>query len=115
MVRVDTVFFLGEDGIERHYLPENQRTYIIDGGHPHGLENRSDDAKYTLCIGTPWRGTNSRYGELLDTASCISIPRPSVKNEWFSPKYRVGIKNEGGASRAGNPGFSSASPPDLPV
>ena len=51
---IDKLYFLDKD-LNKIYIPGNHNTYIMDGTHPHALDE-SDEEKITLCIGDPWNG-----------------------------------------------------------
>lgn len=44
--------------------------FIIDGRWPHGMKNKSNKIKYTVCIGTPWTGAGL-YDGLIDKKTSI--------------------------------------------
>lgn len=69
--RLDTLWFLGEDG-ERHYIDGKNRAYVLDGSHPHGMDNTGEEDKYTICWGSPWTGENSAEYDLIVAENCTS-------------------------------------------
>ena len=81
--RTDTLFFF-DDKEQKHFIP-NIDTYIVNGAHPHGMENTGDDIKYTLCIGSPWK-PNDIFLKNIDTMPKNYLPLPKLKNEWTDPR-----------------------------
>lgn len=62
------LWFLTKDG-ERKHIKTDQSVYVIDGSHPHGMLNNSNDPKITICFGAPWNGSgNQSYLKLLSTS-----------------------------------------------
>ena len=65
------------------YVPSTHRCYVLDGAHPHALQEGNTE-KMTLCIGAPWHGEpNDEYHRLLDYDNSLLITRPDIlKEEW---------------------------------
>ena len=74
--KLDSLYFLDEDN-NKIYVPDTYNTYIINGGHPHGLEPA--DEKLTLCIGSPWTGEESYPNEIYK----MNVLPPELKKEWI--------------------------------
>lgn len=51
--KVDSLYFLNSQG-EKVYIPSGERLYLMDGSHPHGMDN-GDSVKLTLAFGSPWK------------------------------------------------------------
>jgi len=85
---IDKLYFI-DANYNSVYIPSTHRCYMIDGSHPHALQE-GETEKMTLCIGTPWRGElDEKYHSLLDYENSLLVTRPDVlKEEW-----------KGGASR----------------
>jgi hypothetical protein len=49
----NNLWFLGADK-QRHFIDGKHPCYVLDGSHPHGMENTGEDEKLTLCVGAPW-------------------------------------------------------------
>jgi hypothetical protein len=60
----DSLYFCKEDGKKVHVSSEFD-SYVIDGTRAHGMINRSNKIKYTICIGSPWNGELSIKGQKL--------------------------------------------------
>lgn len=71
------LYFLNSKN-QKVYPNRGERSYIMDGGHPHSIDVSPRD-KWTLCIGSPWKDTLPKY---LDTTKAIIISRPRIKEEW---------------------------------
>ena len=75
--------------------PETDRVgvpFIIDGRWPHGVNNESDNFKYTLCIGSPWAGFGLDDGliDKSDSYSWDNYQLPSNYEAYFeSPEERM--------------------------
>jgi hypothetical protein len=59
---VNGLFFLGHEG-QKEYVSSKFDQYVINGAAPHGMDNQSIDAKYTICLGSPWNGEMTHDGE----------------------------------------------------
>ena len=81
--KLDSLYFLDEDG-NKVYAPNTYNTYILNGGHPHGLV--PNEEKITVCIGAPWRGEDKYSNELFT----MNVTPPKLKKEWITS-----IKNGG--------------------
>ena len=65
--RLDTLWFLGDDG-DKHYIDGKDRAYVLDGSHPHGMDNTGEKDKFTICWGSPWTGENSEeYDKIVES------------------------------------------------
>jgi hypothetical protein len=57
--RTDTLYWLTDKG--NVDAPNIQEAFVMDGGWPHGMINKSDKPKITLAFGAPWPGKD-HYG-----------------------------------------------------
>ena len=73
---LDSLYFIDKN-YQKVYAPNIYNTYIINGGHPHGLEPA--DEKITLCIGSPWLGEESYPNEIFT----MKVIPPELKREWI--------------------------------
>jgi len=71
------LYFLNNK-MEKVYPNTGERSYIMDGGHPHSIDVSSRD-KWTICIGSPWRDNLPKD---LKTSKAWIIPRPEIKESW---------------------------------
>jgi hypothetical protein len=71
---------------EKVFVKNQNRCYVIDGGHPHSIEKSSND-KITICVGSPWKGQllNSEYVSKLNLEHAMYIEKPTIKKEWVDP------------------------------
>jgi hypothetical protein len=88
--RTDTLFFFDANE-EKHFIP-NIDTYIINGAHPHGMENNGTDDKYTLCIGAPWK-PNEQFLTNIELFPKNYLSLPKLKKEWTDPRIEENKKN----------------------
>jgi hypothetical protein len=54
----NTLYFKTENGDV--YAPDISEAFLMDGGWPHGMDNKSDTVKLTIAAGAPWNG-NDHY------------------------------------------------------
>jgi len=82
--RTSDLYFVGPDGEQKIGAPLDNPVYILDGGHPHASENRTNEDRYILCVASPWRGENKKYQQLLRShvANAMFIPRPKIEANW---------------------------------
>lgn len=73
----NSLYFLDENN-QKVYPNKNYSTYVMDGGHPHGIDQT--DEKITICIGSKWRGTP--MPDNLINEEKVIISRGFIKNEW---------------------------------
>lgn len=59
----DGLWFL-DSRLHKRHIGSQHRSYILDGSHPHGADNDSDQPKITICLGSPWNG--QLYGSFLE-------------------------------------------------
>lgn len=52
--RTDTLYFKTDRGDV--FAPKVDSAFIMDGGWPHGMINRSPETKVTIALGAPWNG-----------------------------------------------------------
>jgi hypothetical protein len=57
------LYFLDKDH-QPVFIDGQHDCYVLDGSQPHGMINRSDQYKLTLCFGSPWQGYG--HSEYLD-------------------------------------------------
>ena len=74
--KLDSLYFLDKDN-NKVYAPNTYNTYILNGGHPHGLE--SAEEKLTFCLGAPWRGEEHYEKEIFT----MNVLPPKLKKEWI--------------------------------
>jgi hypothetical protein len=74
--KIDSLYFVDEND-NKIYVPKEYRTYLINGGHPHGLD--AAEEKITLCLGAPWKGEDS-YNNIIHR---MNVKLPSIKREWL--------------------------------
>ena len=74
--KFDSLYFLDKDN-NKVYVPNMYNTYIINGGHPHGLD--SAEEKLTFCLGAPWRGEEKYNNEIFT----MNVSTPKLKEEWI--------------------------------
>jgi hypothetical protein len=53
----DTLYYLTEN--ENLFIPRTEDPFLIDGSWPHGMINTSHVIKYTICLGSPWNGSEN--------------------------------------------------------
>ena len=71
------LFFLNNK-TEKVYPNKGERSYIMDGGHPHAIDVSPRD-KLTICIGSPWRDNLPKQ---LDISNAYRISKPEIKESW---------------------------------
>ncbi len=69
----DTLWFKDRNG-NKHFIDGKHPAYILDGSHPHGMDNNGDEIKYTICWGSPWNGENTEYDRIVEQ----NIDNPST-------------------------------------
>ena len=74
--KFDSLYFLDKN-YNKVYVPNIYNTYIINGGHPHGLD--SAEEKLTFCLGAPWRGEEKYNNEIFT----MNVSTPKLKEEWI--------------------------------
>ena len=64
--KTSTLYFLNQQD-QREYAQEcNQKPFLMCGKWPHGLDNFTEDYKFTLAIGAPWKcELNPEFEDLL--------------------------------------------------
>ncbi len=67
--------------------PRTDKPFIMDGSWPHGMTNTSDKTKYTLCIGSPWSGSE-KYPGLNKLLEAEESDLPKEIRHFFHPKYK---------------------------
>ena len=77
--KLDSLYFLDKDS-NKVYAPNIYNTYILNGGHPHGLD--SAEEKITVCIGAPWKGEDNYSNELCT----MNVSMPKLKKEWINDR-----------------------------
>lgn len=73
------LYFLNENN-DRVYPNKNYPVYVMDGGHPHGIDQDDSEEKITVCIGAKWRGT-PMVDNLIESEK-VTIERGSILDEW---------------------------------
>lgn len=82
---INKLFFLNEKK-QKVYVPSDYRCYIIDGGHPHSVEE-SEVEKITVCIGSPWTGTD--FSHLVKKSPYVlKTNKPVIEQEWIDYHLR---------------------------
>ena len=71
------LFFLNNK-TEKVYPNKGERSYIMDGGHPHAIDVSPRD-KFTICIGSPWRDNLPKQ---LNISNAYKISKPEIKESW---------------------------------
>jgi hypothetical protein len=74
----NSLYFLDENN-KKIYPNKNYSTYVMDGGHLHGIDQDQYEEKITICIGSKWRGT-PMPDNLIENEK-ITITRGKIKNE----------------------------------
>ena len=65
---VPSLYFITKDGEVTPKSNHLGRPFLMDGRWPHGMRNDFRDYKYTVCIGSPWKG-DGLVSELLHSES----------------------------------------------
>ena len=73
--KLSNLYFLDKND-NKVYAP-NYHTYVLNGGHPHGLDPAEE--KLTICLGSPWKGEDSYDNELYT----MNVSFPKLKKEWI--------------------------------
>lgn len=83
----NTLYFYNENMEKVYYRPETD-AYVINGSHPHGMENNGDDIKLTVCIGSPWK-VNDLFLKNIDNLPYTTVDFPKViLDEWNDPRFK---------------------------
>lgn len=61
----DSLWFLGPNH-NKIFTPKDLPLYVINGAHPHGAVNKSDEEKMTICLGGHFTGMGSEMNRLLE-------------------------------------------------
>lgn len=77
---VDDLYFLTKSN--KVYAPKTKKPFIMNGAWPHGMLNRSQEVKYTLCAGAPWMGAQT-YPEFEQTLSISKDDLPQDYARYF--------------------------------
>ncbi len=85
--KIDGLYFFDEH-FEKVYVLNKYRVYVLDGGHAHAVES-SPEEKMTICIGSPWRGPLSEFGEhKLIASEALHLSRSmKLPEKWVEAKY----------------------------
>jgi len=67
-------------------IPETDKPFLMEGSWPHGMINNTWQTKYTICVGTPWRGSKI-YPEFEKIMLKSDYTPVDFENRFFSPKY----------------------------
>lgn len=88
--KLDTLYFLDENE-QRHYIPPIN-AYVMNGAHPHGMDNSGDEVKYTLCVGSPWK-SNETFLNNIKKLNANHLNLPPLKEEWTDPRIEKKLEN----------------------
>tara|TARA_B100000287_G_scaffold369968_1_gene367171 strand:- start:3920 stop:4543 length:624 start_codon:yes stop_codon:yes gene_type:complete len=78
--KIDNLYFIDEK-YNKKYIPSTHKEYILDGGHPHGLD-ASEEIKLTMCAGAPWGRTE--IPKNIMKAENMVVTRPShLEESWY--------------------------------
>lgn len=82
---IDRLYFLNQH-LQKVYISNDHRCYVIDGAHPHCIDP-SESEKLTLCIGSPWKGSqqNEQYRHRLIREKSFSVLPPNLQTQWIDP------------------------------
>lgn len=85
--KTNTLYFYNEK-MEKIYYRPNTDAYVINGSHPHGMENNGTEIKLTVCIGSPWK-PNDTYFDNIKNLEYTSIEFPKdIKDDWNDPRFK---------------------------
>lgn len=84
--QTDTLYFKTKHGDIS--APNIKKPFIMDGGWPHGMYNRSNQIKVTLALGAPWRG-NEYYNNINVLLKRDDYEMPETLDPYFQRKYDV--------------------------
>lgn len=84
---ISSLYFYDEN-FSKVYISGEHRIYLLDGGHAHAVE-RSEEEKITICLGSPWRGPLTKFGEskLLHEEAIHLSPPKDLPQDWIEKKY----------------------------
>lgn len=83
----NTLYFYNDKNEKVFYKPDTD-AYILNGSHPHGMENNGTEIKLTVCIGSPWQPNDTYFNNIKDLAyTSISYPK-NIKDEWNDPRFK---------------------------
>lgn len=84
---INKLHFLDKN-LNKVYVSDN-RCYVLNGGHPHSLD-QSNVEKLTICIGSPWHGTDlsPAYVSKLQLQNAMYVSTPSINPNWVDPLLR---------------------------
>ena len=93
--KLDTLYFFDETET-RHYIPPIN-AYVMNGAHPHGMDNNGDEVKYTLCVGSPWK-PNETFLNNIKKLNANHLNLPLLKEEWTDPRIEKKLENVRGVT-----------------
>lgn len=78
---VNDLYFITNN--KRIYAPDTHKPFIMDGGWPHGMVNRSSQIKFTICAGAPWSGHGSDLYQGLEKVVVREQDLPQLSEDYF--------------------------------
>ena len=91
----DSLYFIDED-YSHHYIG-GSNIYVINGAHPHGMANRGEQTKLTLCVGSPWKA-NDVFLENIKDKPWHTLGMPGLIEEWTDPRIEQNKQNALGST-----------------
>jgi hypothetical protein len=76
---LNSLWFLGPDN-ERVFSKSRSPSYVINGAHPHGAINDTDQEKMTICLGGNFQGNNESF------LSSLKKSLLDQRGEWITHK-----------------------------
>ena len=70
---VSSLFFITNKGEVATSADDLGRPFVIDGRWPHGMKNDFPYNKYTICIGTPWKGQGLEQCRWIEDNSQVKL------------------------------------------
>lgn len=78
--KVSSLYFITRNSIVRP--PETDLPFIMDGSWPHGMNNDTNDYKFTICLGAPWSG-EEKYPKMVELITKKGISLPNKLDSFF--------------------------------
>lgn len=83
----NTLYFYDKHMNKVRYQPTTD-AYVMNGAHPHGMENIGTEQKLTICIGSPWK-VNETFLKNIETLPYTKVELPEkILDEWNDPRFK---------------------------
>lgn len=86
--RTDTLYFVSKL-VPKLTIFNTKHPFIMDGSWPHGMDNFTNEEKYTIAVGAPWNGLE-KYDNIVEAMYVNrDLHMPSDYETYFDPVYKI--------------------------